>query len=167
MFFREKLSEAAPKIAISRAPAASAASNPFMLGTSTGKLTSSRFGSAASTAAVSAICGTHFGETKLPASIDLRPAASSFSMSATLVAVGSVACSFCSPSRGPTSHMRTSRGSVIARLLERDQLGALLDQVAGAVVDAGEDAGLGRRDRVLHLHRLEHHQRLAALDLRP
>ena len=36
MFFCEKASEAAPKMATSVAPAASAASNPFRLGVSTG-----------------------------------------------------------------------------------------------------------------------------------
>ena len=36
MLAREKLSEAAPKTAISRVPAASAASSPFRFGTSTG-----------------------------------------------------------------------------------------------------------------------------------
>src|SRR5262249_40513207 len=73
---------------------------------------------AVSTSAVSAICGTHFGETKLPDSTVLRPASASASINATLVASGTIVASFCSPSRGPTSTMRTDLGKLIsARLL--------------------------------------------------
>ena len=63
---------------------------------------------AAITSAASAICGTHFGDTKLVASIAGRPASVNRSMSPTLTAVGTSPGSFCNPSRGPTStrHMR-------------------------------------------------------------
>ena len=57
----------------------------------------------ASTAAPSAICGTHFGLTKLATSMWAKPQADSRSTSAILSAVGIGAFSFCSPSRGLTS----------------------------------------------------------------
>ena len=57
----------------------------------------------ASTAAPSAICGTHFGLTKLATSIWVKPQAVSRSTSAILSAVGTQRDSFCSPSRGLTS----------------------------------------------------------------
>jgi hypothetical protein len=62
---------------------------------------------------VSAICGTHFGETKLPASISLKPASASASISAILVSVATIPASFCKPSRGPTSTIRMYDGNAI------------------------------------------------------
>ena len=58
---------------------------------------------AASTAAPSAICGTHFGLTKLAASMKANPQAESRSISATLSVVGIGRFSFCNPSLGLTS----------------------------------------------------------------
>ena len=63
------------------------------------------------TSAASAICGTHFGDTNDVASIAGTPASASVSISATFTSVGTIAFSFCSPSRGPTSTMRTAFGS--------------------------------------------------------
>src|SRR6266436_1149574 len=68
----------------------------------------------ARTSAVSAICGTDLGETKLPASITLRPVLLRRSINSTLVAVGSDADSFCNPSRGATSTSLTDLGIRIA-----------------------------------------------------
>src|SRR5215467_5195728 len=65
------------------------------------------------TSAASAICGTHLGETNAVASMAGKPASESRSISAILVSVGTVAFSFCSPSRGPTSTNRTRRGSFV------------------------------------------------------
>src|SRR5207249_3427454 len=65
----------------------------------------------AMTRALSDICGTHFGDTKLVASIAGSPASVRRSMSATLISVGTIVFSFCSPSRGPTSTMQTRCGS--------------------------------------------------------
>src|SRR5215468_4855867 len=65
----------------------------------------------AMTSAASAICGTHLGETNAVASTAGKPASESWSISAILVSVGTVAFSFCRPSRGPTSTRRTWRGS--------------------------------------------------------
>jgi hypothetical protein len=62
----------------------------------------------ASTSALSAICGTHLGLTKLATSIRRNPARESMSISATFSAVGIARASFCSPSRGPTSKISTA-----------------------------------------------------------
>lgn len=54
-----------------------------------------------------AICGTHFGATKEPASMVVKPVFASLSTKSIFVASGTVCFSFCNPSRGPTSTMRT------------------------------------------------------------
>src|SRR5688572_26491172 len=66
------------------------------------------------TSAASASCGTHFGLTKLVASMLSRPVAVSRSISSIFAAVGTSVFSFCSPSRGPTSTMRTATGRAIS-----------------------------------------------------
>src|SRR3954462_9654320 len=63
------------------------------------------------TPAASAICGTHFGETKLVTSISVRPASCRRCTSSILTAAGTGAFSFCKPSRGPTSTSLTLDGS--------------------------------------------------------
>jgi hypothetical protein len=78
------------------------------LGVSTGKFTPGRSGRPAITSAWSAICGTHLGLTKAVASIVRWPQAARRRISSSLTAVGTLCFSFCSPSRGPTSTMRTS-----------------------------------------------------------
>ena len=60
-----------------------------------------------STLSEAAICGTHFGCTKLPASMVSIPVAASRRTSSILVSTGILVCSFCKPSLGPTSTMRT------------------------------------------------------------
>src|ERR1051325_2720215 len=47
---------------------------------------------------------------------------------------------------------------------EVDEIRAFRDLLAGPVVDRGDLSGGRGRDRVLHLHRLEDHQRRAAVD---
>src|SRR3712207_1265879 len=118
----------------------------------------------AKTSAVSAICGTHLAETKLPASIAFNPVAERRSISSTLISSGTVFASFCRPSRGPTSTMRTRSGSRISALrrFQPDQLGPVLDQIADGEIDRGDHAVGGRDDGMLHLHRLERHERRAA-----
>jgi hypothetical protein len=64
----------------------------------------------AMTSAPSAICGTHFGDTKLVTSMLRKPASVSRSTSSTLTSTGIVCFSFCSPSRGPTSTRVTLLG---------------------------------------------------------
>ena len=107
MFFRENDSDAAPNTATSCAPAAAAASKPCMFGTSTGYATPGLRRMRAITSALSAICGTHFGDTNAVASTAGRPASDRRSISSTLIAVGIVCFSFCRPSRGPTSTIFT------------------------------------------------------------
>src|SRR2546422_11548832 len=67
----------------------------------------------AKTCALSDICGTHFGETKAVASTAGRPASASLSISSIFTAVGTPVASFCRPSRGATSTMRTLRGRLM------------------------------------------------------
>ena len=55
------------------------------------------------TSALSAICGTHLGLTKLVTSISFRPAACRRCTNSILTAEGTGCFSFCRPSRGPTS----------------------------------------------------------------
>jgi hypothetical protein len=57
------------------------------------------------TSALSAICGTHSGLTKLVTSMSFRPAACKRCTSSILTAAGTGCFSFCKPSRGPTSVM--------------------------------------------------------------
>ncbi len=51
----------------------------------------------------SASCGTHFGWTKLVVSMVRSPASASRSTNCALTSTGTIAASFCNPSRGPTS----------------------------------------------------------------
>src|SRR3954468_6421802 len=106
----------------------------------------------------SAICGTHFGDTNAVASTERSPAAASRSISSSFTAVGTSPGSFCRPSRGPTSTMRT-------RLFKRHQLRALEHLLAGAVVDLLHHAVRRRDDRVLHLHCFQDQERVALGDL--
>lgn len=52
-------------------------------------------------------CGTHFGLTKLPASMAHTPASCNRRMSSTLVSTETADFSFCKPSRGETSTILT------------------------------------------------------------
>src|SRR5581483_9595215 len=137
-----------------------------------------------STSSASASCGTHLGFTKLVASTTGSPAAARRSMSSILVCAGTIAASFCSPSRGPTSTIVTWPGkSAICReslrfILCRESLRSILridieihqrlsavDLVAGRA-EHGGDRAVGRRaDGVLHLHGLDDDQLVALADL--
>ena len=130
MFFCEKISEAAPNTATSSAPAASAASKPLQV-RHQHRIARRRACARmrASTSAASAICGTHFGETKDVASIAGKPGVGERVDQRDLDVGRDVAVSFCSPSRGPTSTMRTRVGQRSARMrhgvsCEVDELGA-------------------------------------------
>src|SRR5215213_8876965 len=159
IFFFEKDSEAAANTATSVAPAARAASKPFRFGVSTGYETPGLRRIRSSTSVWSAICGTHFGDTNAVASTAGSPASARRSISSTLTAVGTSPRSFCSPSRGPTSTMRTG-------LFKRDQLRAFQHLLAGGIVDLLHRTVGGRGDGVLHLHRLEDQQRVSLAHLR-
>src|SRR3954467_453953 len=114
-----------------------------------------------STSVWSAICGTHFGDTNAVASTAGSPASARRSISSSLTAVASSPGSFCSPSRGPTSTMRTWSVPDFKCSLQGYELGALDDLIAGGIVDRLDHALGGRGDGVLHLHRFEDQQRLA------
>src|SRR5512133_2925119 len=127
----------------------------------------------AMTSALSAICGTHFGLTKLVTSISLQPAACSRCTSSIFTAAGTGCASFCSPSRGPTSTRVTWVGFIVHSTIstrihpswrEPQELAALGDLVAHGVEQFLDDTVARRRHRVLHLHRLHDRHRLAALD---
>ena len=70
-----KVSEAAAKIATSVTPAAMALVSPARFGTSAVWRTPSRRVMPANTSLASAICGTHFGDTKAETSMTRCPAA--------------------------------------------------------------------------------------------
>lgn len=107
------VSVAEPNTAIDRAPSASARSSPRSFGTRTGRDTSPtsamspRSGNSCS---ASASWGTHFGCTKLVASIVVRPATARRRMNSAFTGVGTVPFSFWRPSRAPTSWIRTREG---------------------------------------------------------
>src|SRR6478752_5974765 len=67
----------------------------------------------AMTCALSAICGTHLGETKLVTSISLSPASCRRCTRPILTSAGTGSFSFCRPSRGPTSTSLTLWGRFI------------------------------------------------------
>jgi hypothetical protein len=103
MFFRLNVSDEAAKIATSRTPAAIARSRPGTFGTSAVYRMLSRRVMPANTSDASAICGTHFGLTNAETSMTGSRASLSRSTNVILSGVETLACSFCSPSRGPTS----------------------------------------------------------------
>src|SRR3954469_16619650 len=109
------------------------------------------------TSAASANCGTHFGLTKLVASIVRSPVAERRSISAILSAVEIAVFSFCSPSRGPTSTMRTWDGIAMS-CLQRHQHGIGFDEVAFRGAHLDDEAVARRLYRELHLHCLDHQQ---------
>src|SRR5204863_8719519 len=88
---------------------------------------------AAITCALSATCGTHLGETKLIASIAGRPASVRRSIRPTLTSVGTTAFSFCKPSRGATSTMRTRCGSLV--------IASSVDRIGSEIPLGVDDAG--------------------------
>jgi hypothetical protein len=64
------------------------------------------------TSALSAICGTHLGDTNDAASMLVKPAAAKRLINSTFTKVGTCIASACKPSRGPTSTMVTRPGKV-------------------------------------------------------
>src|SRR5690606_36620912 len=120
----------------------------------------------AKTSAASASCGTHFGLTKLVASIERRLVAESRSTRAILSALLTRAGSFWSPSRGPTSTIRTC-AAVATSILQREQDGVGVDEVALARQQPGHHAVARRLEREFHLHRLHHQQLLPLADAVP
>src|SRR5207244_2919310 len=91
------------------------------------------------TCALSAICGTHFGETKLVTSMSLSPASCSRCTSRILTSDGTSCFSFCRPSRGPTSTSLTFVGNFMMPLVS-----AFAVHHAGDGLSALERADLAR-----------------------
>jgi hypothetical protein len=118
-----------------------AASRPCKLGTNTEWQTRwpgfAKADTPAITAAASAICGTHFGLTKLVTSMWRRPACCSWRTSSILSAVATACASFCKPSRGPTSSKVTWWGSTGQRLGRRRTSPR---EAAGGVFSTGRKA---------------------------
>src|SRR3954451_20206602 len=88
-----------------------ALSRPRSLGMSTETDTSSGMSARSSTSRPSLSCGITSARTKLVTSIRFRPERASISTRRTLSSVAMTSGSFWKPSRGPTSRMRTARGS--------------------------------------------------------
>src|SRR5437763_5417340 len=170
MLARLKLSVAATNNAMSSTPAARARSRPRGLGTSATYRTPGRLRMARKTSSASAMRGTALGCTNEVTSIHAKPASESRSTKRTLASVGMAAGSFWSPSRGPTSTMRTRRGRPplirllyvlrLVRRADREQARATGDLFANLNAYVGDHASMRRLDHMLHLHRFEHHQRL-------
>ena len=118
----ENASVAAPNTTTSSQPASIAASSPLRFGTSTGYCTPGLRLMPAMTAALSAICGTHFGDTNAVASTTGNPASVRRSINSILTAAGTFCASFCKPSRGPTSTILTFSGMGIDGSIARDAI---------------------------------------------
>ena len=84
-------------------------------------------------------------------------------MNATLASAGTIASSFWSPSRGPTSTIRTARSPVAVTgvLLDLHEDLPRDDGVALAHADGRHRAGGRGPDARLHLHRFQHHHRIS------
>src|SRR3954471_10694383 len=165
MLAREKPSEAAANTETTFAPAARAASKPFSFGTSTWNSAPLMWLTPRKTASELAICGIALGETKAPTSTVSRPAPTSASMKAVRASTLTSVFSFWRPSRGPISMMRTLSLISFSGRLDHGELDALLDDVADLAFDGFQHAGIGRTQRLLHLHHFQGEDRRALLEL--
>src|SRR5690349_18926410 len=117
-----------------------------------------------STSSEPTICGMAFGDTKAPTSTVLRPAATSASMKAIRAATPTGVFSFCRPSRGPISMMRTTLlMNLLACWFDLGELDTLADDIADLAPDRLQDAGERRAERLLHFHDLERQDRRTLL----
>lgn len=110
VFFRLKPSEAEMNTAISFTPLCIASSIPLAFGTSTGRRkdeSSKRYRTPSMTRFPSASCGIHFGDTKEVISTVEWPQDIKRFISSIFTSVETILLIFCSPSRGPTSTIRT------------------------------------------------------------
>src|SRR5215469_17945219 len=108
-FFRLWVSDADTTASISVSPLPSARTAPRRFGTSAEYRTPLARSMPSHTALASAICGIASGRTNDTASIRCTPVVESRSINSILACVGT-GCSFCSPSRGPTSRTEIWRG---------------------------------------------------------
>src|SRR3984893_4251388 len=107
-----------------------------------------------STASEFTICGIAFGDTKAPPSTVCSPAPTSASMKAMRSATLTGVFSFCRPSRGPTSTMRTKSLMLISRSCRFDfgEFDAFLHDIADLAFYRLQHAGEWRAQGLLHLH---------------
>src|SRR5882757_950152 len=100
------------------------------------------------------ICGIAFGDTKAPTSTVCSPALINASIKAMRSSTLTAVFSFCRPSRGPTSTMRTF--SLIPasgnRRFDFGELDAFADDIADLALDLLQHARIGRAQRLFHLH---------------
>src|ERR1700730_4402232 len=122
----------------------------------------------AKTSAASAIWGTHFGLTNAETSMTGRFAAPRRLTNSILSAVETETCSFCRPSRGPTSTMVTFRPrkdlTSIPGSPQFDEDGVRLHQLTLATAHSGHHGIARRSDWQFHFHGLEDDQGVAFLD---
>src|ERR1700737_178591 len=114
------------------------------------------------------ICGIAFGDTKAPTSTVRNPASTSASMNAMRSATLTGVFSFCRPSRGPTSTMRTESLMLASRSCRLDlrELAPLLPDIADLALYHFQHAGERRAQGLLHLHDLKGEDRRALLQRR-
>src|SRR5258708_40285139 len=120
---------------------------------------------AAKTSGASAICGTHFGLTNADTSITGNAAALNRLTNSILSAVETAACSFCRPSRGPTSTTvmcfaicpwgPCADGPVPLRQFRENRV--RVHEIPFATVYAGNRPVCRRTDGQLHFHGFEEH----------
>src|ERR1700682_3006430 len=98
------------------------------------------------------ICGIAFGDTKAPTSTVCRPAPTSASMNAMRAATLTGVFSFCRPSRGPTSTMRTCSLMLVSRSqrLDLGELDAFLHDIADLAFYHFQHASERRAQGLLH-----------------
>src|SRR5882724_5935548 len=164
---REKPSEAEANTAITLAPACCEASYPFSFGTSTWN-SPGRWLTPRNTVSEFTICGIAFGDTKAPTSTVCKPAPTSASMNAMRSAALTGVFSFCRPSRGPTSTMRTLSFMTVSFRYGFDfrEFDTFLHDIANLAFDRFQHAGKRRAQGLLHLHHLEGEDRRALLERR-
>src|SRR5216683_3037463 len=111
------------------------------------------------------ICGIAFGDTKAPTSTVCSPASTSASMNAMRSATLTGVFSFCRPSRGPTSTMRTESLMLVSLTcgLDLGEFDALLHDIADLALYHFEDAGEWCAQGLLHLHDFKGEDRGALL----
>src|SRR5215831_14061216 len=152
MLWRLKVSEAAVKTAISRTPTDRARSRPLRFGTSAGYRTPLDRWIFRNTSSVSASWGMARADTKEPTSMAGSPAEVRRSMNPTRTSGGTVAASFCSPSRGPTSYTVTRCGRWGRWMACSSQPSMEANVISDGTAILGGTAGAGRRSRAsLHL----------------
>src|ERR1700675_4320729 len=116
-----------------------------------------------STASEFTICGIAFGDTKAPTSTVCSPAPTSASMNAIRSATLTGVFSFCRPSRGPTSTMRTESLMLISQSYRFDlgEFHAFLHDIADLAFYHFQNTCEWRAQGLFHLHDFKRQDRRA------